>query len=170
MSRKIPVRVAILLAAATLLLPAAARAQICNATNDPSIAIGKTADLQFGDLGSTVSAGTAVINPATGGRTVTGGVVSIGAIFNAATFDVLLCGAAGPKRFDIILPAGSVTLAGPSGATMTADTFTSNPGPSGVSGSTQNPTSIAIGATLRVGANQAPGSYSGTFSLIVARQ
>lgn len=170
MSRNLLARIAILLAAAAIFVPGAARAQICNASNDPSIAIGRTADLQFGDLGTTASAGTAVIDAATGGRTVTGGVVAVGAIFSAASFDVLLCGPAGPKRFDVVLPAGAVTLAGPGGATMTVDTFTSSPGPSSVSGSTQNPTSIAIGGTLRVGANQASGAYTGTFTLIVARQ
>ena len=161
-----------LLLAAGLFVAASslARAQTCNALNDPSIAINKTADLNFGELGSTPSAGTAVIDPATGNRTVTGGVIGTGAIFGPATFDVLLCGQAGPKRFDVLLPAGAVTLNGPSGATMTVDTFTASPGTAGISGSTSSNTTISIGGTLRVAANQAPGSYSGTFSVTVVRQ
>ncbi|MEO8431433.1 MAG: DUF4402 domain-containing protein [Acidobacteriota bacterium] len=170
MTRRLPLRAAILLGALAMGVPSAARAQVCNATNDPSLAIARTADLQFGDLGATPSAGTAVIDAATGGRTVTGGVVAAGALFNAGAFDVLLCGPAGPKRFDVILPAGSVTLAGPGGATMTVDTFTASPKTSNVSGSTSSVTTITVGGTLRVGANQAPGAYTGTFTVIVARQ
>jgi hypothetical protein len=173
MRSKLAARATLLfLLAAALSLGSAARAgaQTCNATNDPSIAIIRTADLNFGELGATATAGTAVIDAATGGRTVTGGVVGTGTTFNAAAFAILLCGVAGPKRFDILLPAGAVTLAGPSGATMTVDTFTANPGPTNISGSTITTTGVSVGGTLYVGANQTPGSYTGTFSVIVARQ
>ena len=170
MTRKADSRAVLLLAAASLAFAAAATGQVCNATNDPSVAIARTADLQFGELGSTPSAGTAVIAAATGSRTVTGGVIGTGALYNAGAFAVLLCGPAGPKRFDLVLPAGAITLSGPAGATMTVDTFTSDSGPSNIVGDTSSPTTVNVGGTLHVGANQPPGDYTGTFTVIVARQ
>ncbi len=157
------------LLAAVLGFPALARAQTCNASDDPSIAIARTAELRFGQLIATASAGTAVIDASTGARTVTGGVVAAGGAFNAGAFAVLLCGNAGPKKFDVILPAGAITIANSGGATMTVDAFTVNPA-GRVSGDTATPTTITVGGTLHVGANQAQGFYSGAFAVTVARQ
>lgn len=172
MTPKRSTRAAIPVLLATIVLAgaaSAARAQTCNASNDPSIAIVRTAELRFGQLIATASAGTAVIDAATGGRTVTGGVVAAGGAFNAGGFNVLLCGNAGPKRFDILLPAGAITIS--SGTdTMTVDTWTVNPGPNNVTGSTSATTPFTLGGTLHVGANQAQGFYTGTFSVTVARQ
>ena len=157
--------------AAAFLLPGLCAAQTCIA-GGASIAIAKTADLNFGELIATNAPGTAVIDPQTGARTVTGGVAASGTSgFNAAGFSVLLCGAAGPKRFDILLPSGAITLSGGSGGTMTVDTFTCFPGPAGVVSDTNPPpTLFSVGATLNVGANQIGGDYSGTFTVTVARQ
>jgi uncharacterized protein DUF4402 len=150
-------------------LPAICTAQTCGAGS--SIAIAKTGDLDFGTLGTSPSAGTARINPATGARTVTGGVIDLGGSFASASFAVLLCGAAGPKRFNILLPSGAVTLTGNFGGSMTVDTFTTSPGPNNVSSDTNPPpTPFSVGATLHVGANQRDGSYSGVFTVTVARQ
>ena len=155
-------------AAAILGAPPLVRAQTCGGA--AQIAIAKTADLNFGSLGTTASAGTAVIDPASGARTVTGGVIDLGGVFAPAGFNVLLCGAAGPKRFSVILPSSAVTLTGSSGGTMTADTFTQNPAGSIPSDTNPPPTPFTVGATLHVGANQTQGTYSGTFSVTVARQ
>ncbi len=83
---------------------------------------------------------------------------------------MLLCGAAGPKRFDLVLPSGSITLNGSSGGTMTVDTFISSPSGTGISASASTPTPFTVGATLHVGGNQTGGDYSGTFSVTVVRQ
>jgi hypothetical protein len=165
-SLRVPVFVALLLGFGA----AFARAQTCNASNDPTIAIVRTADLQFGQLIATASAGTAVIDAATGTRAVTGGVVAAGGVFNTGDFSVLLCGSAGPKRFDVLLPSGAVTITGPGGNTMTVDTWTVDPGPNNVVGSTSIARTISVGGTLHVGANQAAGLYSGTYSVTVTRQ
>jgi hypothetical protein len=149
------------------LLSALGSAQTCGVAS--SIAIAKTADLDFGTLGTTASAGTAVIDPATGGRTVTGGVIGLSGSFSAAGFNVLLCGTAGPKRFSVTLPSGTVTLNGSAGGTMTVDTFTQNPA-NPINASTSTPTPFTVGATLHVGANQTNGTYTGTFSVTVTRQ
>jgi len=168
----LPPLLLLLLYAAILLGPGAtvARGQTCNPSGDPRIAIAATAQLQFGQLIATASAGTAVIDPATGGRTVTGGVVAAGGVFSTGDFSVLLCGSAGPKRFDVLLPSGAVTLTGPGGNTMTVDTWTVDPGPSNVVGTTSVARTISVGGTLHVGANQAAGTYTGTYSVTVTRQ
>lgn len=157
----------LLAAAGVFLLAAACAGQTCTGP-PPSIAIAKTADLNFGSLGATASAGTAVIDPATGGRTVTGGVVGLSGSFNAAGFSVLLCGLAGPKRFTVVLPSSAVTLNGSGGGTMTVDTFTQNPA-NPISGNTIATTPFTVGATLHVGASQTPGTYTGVFSVTVTR-
>jgi uncharacterized protein DUF4402 len=156
-------------AAGALALRGICSAQTCG--GGPSIAIAKTADLNFGSLIATGSAGTAVINATTGARTVSGGVVAAGGAFGLAGFSVILCGSGGPKRFDIILPSAAVTLNGSGGGTMTVDTFTSNPtGPRIPSDTNPPPTPFAVGATLHVGASQTQGTYTGTFNVTVARQ
>jgi hypothetical protein len=160
---------ACVVAAGALALGGICSAQTCGGT--PTIAIAKTSDLNFGSLIATGSAGTAVINATTGARTVTGGVVAAGGTFFPAGFNVILCGAAGPKRFDILLPSAAITLNGSGGGTMTVDTFTSNPTGPHVPGDTNPPpTPVAVGATLHVGANQTGGTYTGTFNVTVVRQ
>lgn len=161
--------IVIAVAAGSLGLPGICAAQTCSGT--PTIAIAKTADLNFGSLTVSASAGTAVVDSVTGNRTVTGGVSPIGASgFNAAGFNVLLCGAGGPKRFDIVLPSGSITLNGSSGGTMTVDTFTSNPTGPRIGASTSTVTPFTVGATLHVGGSQTAGDYTGVFSVTVVRQ
>ena len=156
------------LGAWALLAARTGAAQTCSGS--AQIAISKTADLDFGTLGVTATAGTAVIDPVTGNRSVTGGVVGLTGSFSAAGFSVLLCGAAGPKRFSVILPSSAITLNGSGGGTMTVDTFTQNPTGSIPSDSNPPPTPFTVGATLHVGGNQAQGTYTGTFSVTVARQ
>jgi uncharacterized protein DUF4402 len=153
--------------AGAFFLSAACVAQTCGGSS--SIAIARTADLNFGSLIATASAGTAVIDPATGGRTVTGGVVAAGGAFAPAGFDVLLCGSGGIKRFDVVLPSSAITLTGSGGGTMTVDTFTQNPA-NHINGSTTVPTPFTVGATLHIAASQTQGTYSGVFSVTVARQ
>ncbi len=148
---------------------ASAGAQTCVGSN-PSLAIAKTADLNFGTLGTSSTPGTAVLDPATGARTVTGGVLDLGGSFNPAGFAVLLCGAGGPKRFNVLLPSSPVVLTGSAGGTMTVDTFTQNPTGRISSDTSPPPTPFTVGGTLHVGANQAQGDYTGVFNVTVARQ
>ena len=119
-------------------------------------------NMEFGTLAGDASiSGTAVINPTTGAKSVTGGVFDFGGISNAASFEVK-----GKKNtpYTIILP-GSVTLSS-GGNTMTLGSFTSNPSGTGIIGSTGNDT-LQVGATLQVGVNQPAGTYSGIFDVIV---
>ena len=123
--------------------------------------------MNFGSFAVTGGAGTAAIDPSTGARTVSGGLFQAGATgFHPASLNVLLCGGAGPLRFDVVLPP-SASLTGSDGAAMTVDAFTSSPSGTGIGGSTVTPAVLNLGATLHVGANQAAGSYSGTFMVTV---
>lgn len=126
---------------------------------DP-ITITKDSDLSFGTVVPSAAAGTVVVSTA-GTRSVTGGVTELGGTISAAEYTVA---GYGNSAFSITLPA-TVSLTG-TGDPMTAGTFNHDLGgsPALSSGSA----SFAVGATLNVGANQAPGAYSGTFDVTVA--
>ncbi len=128
------------------------------------IAIAETSNLQFGSIAASAAAGTAVMTPA-GVLSVTGGatIVHDGTVTTAAAFNVT---GAPNATYAITLPAAAVTIT--SGAnTMTVDTFTSNPTPTGTlsAGGSQ---ALTVGATLHVAASQAQGSYTGNFTVTVA--
>lgn len=149
----------LLVGALILLLPGIPAAQI---------SVAKTADLSFGNLGTSTSAGTAVLNPATGVMTVTSGVVNLGGTQSAASFTVTV---SGNPFYTFGLPLRGITLTtltGP-GSTMLVDTFTSNPPCPPCGGKGHNDV-VIVGATLHVSANQAQGSYSGSFIVIVNNQ
>ncbi|MDD4429599.1 MAG: DUF4402 domain-containing protein, partial [Paludibacter sp.] len=78
---------------------------------------------------------------------------------NAARFTV---SGDADRSFSISLPS-SVTIAGPSGASMSLTDFTENSG-NVLNGGTN---SFYVGATLNMNARQRGGSYSGTFSVSV---
>lgn len=132
----------------------------CGSTGTP-ISIVVTQNMAFGTLAPDVLiSGTAVIDPSTGIKTITGGVFDFGGVHNPAIFAV-----AGKKNtaFTITLP-GAITLDS-GGNSMTLNTFTSNPAV-GLLDSAGAAT-ITVGATLQVGANQATGSYTGLFDITV---
>lgn len=141
--------------ALVLLLPGMAAAQF---------GVAKNADLSFGNLGTSASAGTAVLDPTTGVVTVTGGVLNLGGTQTAASFTVTVPPPGNPS-YTMILPA-SATLTGPGAATMSVDTFRSNPPCCAGFGRSQV---VTVGATLHVAANQAQGNYLGTATFIVTR-
>ncbi|HCV15589.1 MAG TPA: hypothetical protein DF637_04575 [Rikenellaceae bacterium] len=124
------------------------------------IAIANAANMNFGNVASSGTAGTVVLPPAASPtRTTTGGVSlpsPVGTI-SAATFTVTGNGSA---TYAITLPSTATTVT--SGAnTMTVDAFTSSP--SGTGTLTSGTQTLYVGATLNVGASQAAGEYvSGT--------
>jgi len=124
------------------------------------VTITKTADLIFGSVAPTTSAGTVVMSAA-GARTGTNVTLSSTATGNAAAFN--LSGDAN-STFSVTLPS-STTLTGP-GSSMTVNAFTSSPSSTGTFNGSGAAT-LTVGATLAVGANQAAGSYTGTFSVTV---
>lgn len=125
----------------------------------------KVADLAFGAVVTSATAGTAVLAP-DGGRTSTGGV-SLGAFSPGAPASFNVQGTAS-SLYAITLPA-SATLTAPTGGTLTVNAFTSSPSATGV----LNPSGLqvmAVGATVNVAANQPEGAYAGTFPVTVFYQ
>jgi spore coat protein U-like protein len=119
-------------------------------------------DLDFGEVGSGTTPG-AVVLPPQGGRSGTGGVtLGKNGDPGSARFEIR-----GIRRtaFDVSLPTGSIELT--SGAnTMRVDTFTKHSGGNGTLDG-DGETWLRVGATLRVGANQVAGDYTGTFAVTV---
>jgi hypothetical protein len=121
------------------------------------IAILKTVDMDFGNVAVSAALGTVVLTPA-GGRSTTGGVTlpATAGTVTAASFTV-----SGQAAFtySITLPAGATTISDGAGSTMTVDTWTSTPTPTGALDGTGNQT-LTVGATLNVAGSQTPGAYS----------
>lgn len=148
---------------------APAAAQVATATDGNAIILNALSvtnvdELEFGEIISGPTAGTVTINPTTNARTTTGGAIGAGTGYHRATFY-----AAGVinRIFIVQLPIGSTTLTNGAGQTMTVNNWTRsgtagplNLGPTGVA-------VIYVGGRLNVGANQAPGTYTGTFTLTV---
>lgn len=130
------------------------------------ITLTNTAGLNFGTILAGTAASTVQMTAAASPtRTVTGGDASlIASTISAATFTV--DGNAG-QTYAITLPAdGSVTIT--SGAnTMSINGFTHSEGATPTLSGTP-PDTIHVGATLSVGANQAAGTYTGSFDVTVA--
>ena len=135
------------------------------------IAISKTVDMNFGNLASSGTAGTCVL-ATDNGRTTTGGVTLMaGGTITAASFTVTGVAAA---NYTITLPAGATTVSDGTN-TMTIDTWTSNP--SGTGALTGGNSTLLVGATLNVNADQPGGVYntsnaggSGEFTVTVNYQ
>jgi hypothetical protein len=119
------------------------------------------------------SGGTVIVSPA-GLRSRSGAVVLLTspgagqAIFNVNRISGIGSGTDTATAVSISLPVnGSVWLTGSGGGAMAVNNFVSTPA---ATGSIQAPRTLAVGATLSVAPNQAPGTYSGTFSVIVDYQ
>jgi hypothetical protein len=142
-----------------LLLPAGreARAQQINMSN--------TRGLDFGRFVAG-SGGTIVISP-TGVRSRTGGVILLNSpTAGQATFTVSKSSNGGSNKAVIISlpPNGSTQLTSGTNS-MAVGTFGNSP--ASLMNVTMTGTTLSVGATLTVAANQAPGNYSGSFPLTV---
>lgn len=127
----------------------------------PPLAIQKVYNLQFGSVAAGSIDGTVVMSPA-GVRTASGGVTLSNVNHGtAASFSVT---GDSNATYAITLPA-SVVLSNGSN-TMVVDTFTSEP--SGTGQLSSGSQTLRVGATLHVAADQAPGSYEGTFEVSVS--
>lgn len=145
----------------------------------PRLSLAKSADLDFGQImASSTAAGSVTVTP-TGSRSAGGGATLAGGTVTAGQFTGF-----GTRNQLVVFSFGSpsVTLTRINGPqTMTADTFTLGASTSGGlnqlgnSGrwrivSTDGTFTLPVGATLRVGANQAPGEYEGTYTLTAVYQ
>lgn len=127
-----------------------------NATVLTPIAISAGTALNFGTLSANASGGTVTVTAA-GARSTTGTVVVTSGAFSAASFTVT---GTGSSTFAVTYPASfNVT----SGANNMAVTVTGAATGTLASGTATLP----VGGTLTVGAAQAAGSYTGTYTMTV---
>lgn len=124
-----------------------------------ALSVQKDYDLDFG-MATVTTAGTVVLDPNTDNVTTTGGVTYVGGNAHSAAFE----GIAPIANIVIIrLPKVATTLTRVGGTqTMTVDTWTMN-GTSRRNISAKTAFSFKVGGTLHVAANQAEGTYVGTF-------
>lgn len=154
------------LAAACTAAPAVAQnaTGTVSATTLRPLSLVKLADLEFGSLIPSGTAGRAIVNANTGVRTVSGGVTGVtGPTPQAARF--VASGAFGVVAL-ITLPSNFTLTRSGGTETMSVTNITTNGGlgrPLLGSGTIE----IRIGARLNVRANQAPGTYTGSFALTV---
>lgn len=152
---------AIAVPAAASSAPATGRAVVLR-----PIAVVNTADLDFGTILRGTAAGRVVIAPGTGTRTATGGAVLAGGTPQAAAFTI-----SGTARrvVTVSVTPGSVLLANGTGGSMTVNTFRLN-GAANRTLSAAGTNIVRVGARLNLAANQADGTYSGSFNLSVDYQ
>jgi len=129
------------------------------------IVLSNTRGLDFGRFVAN-SGGTIVISP-TGVRSRTGGVVLLNSpTVGQASFNVGKSSSGGNnKAVAISLPTNGSTRLTSGANSMAVSTFVSNP--ASIQTVPNGGTTLGVGATLTVAPNQAPGTYSGTFSLTV---
>lgn len=134
----------------------------------------QTEELHFGKIFASNAAGTVVVAP-DGTRTRTGGVTLIGNDQQAAEFAGM---GSFNQRVQISLGSNAIFLYGP-GTRMRARAFTIGSTPTAVLTTTPRVFRIAgatgafrfpVGAALDVNANQAPGTYSGTWTITLNYQ
>ena len=125
----------------------------------------KNRDLDFGNIATTCVAGTVIINPETDTISATGGALLVGGgTPHAAQFT----GAAQGNNVVIIrIPKQPVTLTRAGGTeTMIANNFTLQ-GLDKRAVAARVAFDFKVGATLNVNANQAEGTYVGTFDVSI---
>ncbi|MBJ7501622.1 MAG: DUF4402 domain-containing protein [Sphingopyxis sp.] len=129
----------------------------------------KVNDLDFGDIIPSASAGTVTIEP-DGSRRRTGGVTLAGNGGEPARFAGL---GSFNRQVNISLGSNMIWITGP-GVRMRVRDFQIGSTPTAVLStaptrfritSTLGNYNFPVGGTLEVGANQAPGDYSGTFTI-----
>lgn len=127
------------------------------------LSIAKDVDLHFGTAWRGASLGTVVLTPA-GGRSATGGVTLSG-LAPAATVASFTISGEPTRAITITLPSADVTITDGTN-NMIVNTFLSTPaaGAHTLAGAT---TTLTVGATLNVAANQPSGAYTGSFSVSV---
>lgn len=129
----------------------------------------KVNDLDFGDIVASNAAGTVTLDP-DGSRSRTGGVTLAGGGGEPARFAGL---GSFNRQVNISLGANSIWITGP-GQPMRVRNFEIGSTPTAILSTTPTRFRITsalgnynfpVGATLEVGANQAPGDYSGSFTI-----
>jgi spore coat protein U-like protein len=128
-----------------------------------SVAIENVQSLSFGNF---VAGNGGSVTVSTNGNRNAGGVVLIpSSQGTAAQFTV----SGDPNAtYTIQLPGNDVVSLTESGNGMFVNNFTSTPSGAGGQLGAGGSQALSVGGTLNVGSDQAPGSYSGTFSVTVS--
>jgi Domain of unknown function (DUF4402) len=131
----------------------------------------KVEDLHFGVVIPSGLPGVVTVAPA-GTRTATGGVTLVGNLHHAAEFAGRKPSGNAPVRLSV--GTATVQLTGP-GAPMTVSLFRGNTNPGQVltpiprnfqvQGQSSGAFELRVGATLAVNGNQAPGTYTGNWTI-----
>jgi hypothetical protein len=170
---------AVLIAAAALVAAPASAQEVDTATAQAQASVltpgsvAKTADMNFGKIAQSSTAGTVVLAPAAAATCTASGTLVRTGICRAARFSIY-----GRKNNKVRIRqnnGGMVTLNGPGGATMFMDNMTVGVVGMSASGNgngwdfgnwkidtANGVTEFFVGGTLHVGAAQAPGVYNGT--------
>jgi hypothetical protein len=135
-----------------------------SATIVTPIAITTTTNLDFGTVSPSSTLGTVVIAN-NGTRTKTGGAVLVTG--GSSSQAVLSVSGQSGLTYDITLPT-SVSLSDGGAHSMTVDTFTTDLKTDGTQSLADGGDTMNVGATLHVAADQAAGSYTNTFTVLVA--
>ena len=134
----------------------------------------QTEELNFGKIFASNTAGTVTVAP-NGTRTRTGGVTLFGSDHQPAEFAGM---GSFNQRVQVSLGSNTIFLTGP-GVRMRARTFAIGSTPTAVLSTNPQVFRIAaatgafrfpVGATLEVNANQAPGTYSGIWTITLNYQ
>ena len=156
------------LATAPRALAASASAGVGATIVSGAIRVEKQGDLEFGSLVPAARPETVTLD-AGGMRAKTGDIALVAAAMSPAAAHIAVTGAPN-ALFSITLPASvTLSLVGDEAAEMAVTDFTSSAGAVGTLGS-DGTQSLAIGATLHVGADQPIGRYVGTFEVTIAYQ
>lgn len=131
-----------------------------SATIVTPISLTKVTDMNFGNVAVNATAGGTVVLTPAGTRTATGGVTAATALAGTITAAVFTVNGDNNHTFSITLPSGNHEIKHGTSDVMQVSAFTSTP--SGTGTLTSGTQTLQIGATLNVGAAQAPGLYTST--------
>ncbi len=144
-------------------LPAATTPGSANAIILVPMTLLKLVDLNFGDIASSATAGTVLINPFTAAITTTGGATAVGGAPTTAFFEFY--GAQG-QSFTITRGPLPVLIRSGGTQTMTVTALYLDGATTQTLGAT-GVFKLHIGANMNVGANQTNGTYTGTFTIFM---
>lgn len=145
--------------------PSAARAQI-------TIVATATVELNFGTIAASSAGGGVVTIDASGGRSRTGSVTLINGAGLESAGSVLVSGSTG-VNITLSMTSTSFDVTNGGGDIMAVNDFnlvTNGGGPVEVVTLPVSPTSFPVGASLNIAANQAAGTYLGTFNVSAVYQ
>ncbi len=157
------------IAVVTLAFAGTVQAQTATATSNAAaviiapLSITNTAGLHFGTIMRSAALGTVTV-ATDGTRSSTGGVTlsALAPLHSVATFDL-----EGESGNDVIITLPASTTITNGTQTMLVDNFVSDPDDTNPVTLGGTPTVLSVGATLNVAANQASGTYTGTFDVSI---